>query len=138
MLTDLRGNSAVQSFAVDVCLYCLTSPALTMDSLLTPARVVERWAIHKSDELAREFLYFAQANDASACGDFQLAEATTLDAVRHVTAESPRLHLLLGKIALSLGDEDLFREAKAFLEFPQADHSLQELLAAEKSSEVQN
>ncbi|HKW61498.1 MAG TPA: hypothetical protein VJN89_03045 [Candidatus Acidoferrum sp.] len=138
MLSDLKHHSPVQCFALDVCPYCLTFPVLTPDSRLTPEQIVKTWAIHKSGELAREFLYFAQASDAYARGDLPLAKATTLEAIQHITAESPRLHLLLGKIALSLGDKDLFREAKAFLEFLQAAQSVQELLTAEKCSQTQN
>jgi len=138
MLNDLRSNSPIESVALDVCPYCLNFPALNIECLLTPGQVVELWAIHKSGELARECLFFNQANDACACGDFQLAKATIFEAVQHVTAESPRLHLLLGKVALSLGDKDLFREVKTVLRFLQADYFIQELLAAEKSSEIQN
>jgi hypothetical protein len=54
--------------------------------------------------VAREFLYFAQADDAYARIGLHLAKTTTLEAIQHVTAESSRLHLLLGKIALSAAE----------------------------------
>ena len=138
LMDDLRLNSSVESVTLDVCPYCLTFPAIRIDCLVTPDRVVELWAIHKSGELAREFLYFAQANDVYARGDLELAKATILEAVQHVTAESPRLHLLLGKVALSLGDRDLFREVQAFLEYLQANDFLQDLLAEERSRDIPN
>jgi len=47
----------------------------------------------------------------------QEAKETTLEAIQHVTTDSARLHLLLGKIALSLREKKVFREAEAFLEF---------------------
>ena len=55
------------------------------------------WAINKSGELARESLYFVRASDAFSQGDLRRAKITGLEAVEHVTAESPRLDLLLGR-----------------------------------------
>ena len=138
MMGDLKRSGTLESFALDVCPHCMIFPAYEINSKFAPEHIVETWAIHKSGELARESLYFARAKEATARGDFQVAKETSLHAIQHVTSESPRLHLQLGKIALSLGDKDLFREAKAFLEFLQADPFLEELLAAEKSSEIQN
>lgn len=138
MLTDLSRNSAIQRFALDVCPYCLTFPVLTFSSRLTPAAVVKIWSIHKSGELARESVYFARASQAVAGGNFQEAKETALEAIQHITMESPRLHLLLGKVALFLGEKEVFCEARAFLEFLQAEQPLRELLAAEQSSKIQN
>lgn len=138
MLGDLMRCGALQSFALDVCPHCMTFPVLNIGSILTPADVVKIWAIHKSGELARESLYFARANEAVACGNFQEAEETVLEAIQHVTMESPRLHLLLGEIALYLGEKEVFCEARTFLEFLQAEQPLRELLAAEQSSKIQN
>jgi len=138
MLGDLRRSGTLESFALDVCPHCKAFPAYNTDSRLTPEGVVKIWAIHKSGELARESLYFARAKEALEQGNFQEAKETALEAIQHITSESPRLHLLVGKIALCLGEKDLFAEARTFLEFLQADEPLQELLAAEKSSKIQN
>ena len=138
MLTDVSRYSAIQRFALDVCPYCLTFPVLTVSSMLTPEAVVKIWAIHKSGELARESVYFARANEAVERGNFQEAKETALEAVQHVTMESPRLHLLLGKVALFLGEKQMFCEARTLLEFLQAEQPVRELLAAEQSSEIQN
>jgi len=138
MLGVLMRSGTLQRFALDVCPHCMTFPLLDIGSMSTPADVVKLWAIHKSGELARESLYFARANEAVACGNFQEARETVLEAIQHVTMESPRLHLLLGKIALWLGEKELFCEARTFLEFLQAEQPLRELLAAEQSSNIQN
>lgn len=137
MMGDLK-RAGLGSFALDVCPHCLIYPVYEINSQFAPEIIIKTWGVHKSGELARESLYFGRAEEATARGDFGDAKETALHAIQHVTSESPRLHLLLGKIALSLGDKDLFRDAKAFLEFLRADHFLQELLAAEKSSETQN
>jgi len=102
MLGDLRSRGNIQSFALDVCPHCMTFTVLNTNSILTPAAVVKIWAIHKSGELARESVYFASAQAAARRGDFQEAKEVALEAIQHVTTDSARLHLLLGKIALSL------------------------------------
>jgi hypothetical protein len=136
MLGDLR-RSGIQRFALDVCPHCLTFPALETNSMLAAPDVLKIWAIHKSGELARESLYFARAKEAAERGDLQKAKETVLEAIQHVTMDSPRLHLLLGKIALSLKEKGLFREAQAFLEFLHANQSVRELLAAKETARIQ-
>jgi len=138
MLADLKRSGVIQKFALDVCPYCLAFPAVDINPLWTAADVVNIWAIQKAGELARESVYFARAKDAFACGNFQLAKAVSLEAIQHVTAESGRLHLVLGKAALSVGDKDLLREAKAFLEFLREDQALRELCEAGQDSEIPN
>lgn len=136
MLGDLRRCGALQSFALDVCPHCMTFPVLETKPIVTPADVVKIWAIHKSGELARESLYFVRAKKAVERGDLQEAKETVLEAIQHVTSDSPRLHLLLGKIALSLREKEVYREVRAFLEFLNAKQPLRELLAAKESSEI--
>ncbi len=137
MLGDLRRCGNIQSFALDVCPDCMTFPALNTNSMLTPVDVVKIWAIYKSGELARESLYFARAKAAAQRGELQEAKEVALEAIQHVTTDSARLHLLLGKIALSLKEKQVLREATAFLEFLHAKQSVQELLAAEETGEIQ-
>jgi hypothetical protein len=50
-------------------------------------------------------------------GRLKEARDVTLQAVGHASLEDPRLHLLLGQLAVGLGDGPLLREAKAFLHF---------------------
>ncbi len=137
LLGNLKSYGNIQSFALDVCPHCMTFPRLNTNSMLAPADVLQIWAIHKSGELARESLYFASAKEAAGRGNLQEAKETTLEAIQHVTTDSARLHLLLGKIALSLREKKVFREAEAFLEFLHAKQSLRELLAAEESGKIQ-
>src|SRR6266436_3502620 len=137
LLGDLRRYGNIQSFALDVCPHCMTFPRLNTNSMLAPTDVLKIWAIHKSGELARESLYFASAKEAAGRGNLQEAKETTVEAIQHVTTDSARLHLLLGKIALSLREKEVFREAEAFLEFLHAKQSVQELLAAEETGEIQ-
>jgi len=136
MMGDLRSRGNIQSFALDVCPHCMTFTVLNTNSILTPAAVVKIWAIHKSGELARESVYFASAQAAARRGDFQEAKEVALEAIQHVTTDSTRLHLLLGKIALSLKEKDVFGEAQAFLEFLRATPSARELLAAAETGDI--
>jgi hypothetical protein len=136
MLGDLR-RPGIQNFALDVCPHCMIFPALKSNSKLAAADVLKIWAIQKSGELAREALYFARAKEAADRGDLQKAKETALEAIQHVTADSARLHLLLGKIALSLKEKGVFREAEAFLEFLHAKQSVRELLAAKETAQIQ-
>jgi hypothetical protein len=138
ILGDLKRSGTLESFALDVCPHCLVCTVIGIDSEFAPKDIIKIWAIHKSGHLARESLYFARANEARARGDFQDARETALHAIQHVTAESPRLHLLLGQVALFLGEKDTFCEARSFLEFLRAEQPLRELLAAEKSSAIRN
>jgi len=137
MLGDLTRHGNIQSFALDVCPHCLTFPVLNTSSVLSPTDVLKIWAIHKSGELARESVYFSRAREAAKRGDLQEAKQTVLEAIQHVTMDSPRLHLLLGKIALSLKEKETIREAKAFLEFLNAKQPFRELLASEETGEIQ-
>jgi len=137
MLGDLRSRGNIQSFGLDVCPHCMTFAVLNTNSILTPAGVVKIWAIHKSGQLARESVYFARAQAAARRGDFQEAKEVALEAIQHVTTDSARLHLLLGKVALSLKEKEIFGEAEAFLEFLRAKPSAQEILAAVETGEIQ-
>jgi hypothetical protein len=137
MICDLLRISTVRNFALDVCPHCQTFPAVTPNSSFSAETAIRVWAINKSGELARESLYFVRASDAFSQGDLRRAKITGLEAVEHVTAESPRLHLLLGRIALSLGEQEMFYAARRFLEYLQANQALEELLAAQKSSEME-
>jgi hypothetical protein len=136
MLGDLRSRANIQRLAVDVCPHCISLNAIEIASIRTSANIVEIWAVHKSGELARERVYFANAQEAARRGDFPEAREVTLEAMQHVSLDSARLHLLLGKIALSLKEKETFREALAFLEFLKAKEATRELLAAEATGDV--
>jgi hypothetical protein len=138
LLGDLRHGGTIQDFAVDVCPHCLTFPALQIKEVVTPVDILELWAICKSGELARESLYFKHAKEAAERGTLQEAKETVFQAIQHVTMESARLHLLLGKTAISLREKEILREARTFLEFLHDNQALRELLAAEQSGGIRN
>ena len=71
----------------------------------------------EESELARAELYFTHALESARAGLLELARDVALEAVGHVTMEDPRLLLLLGQVAIRLGDRRLLGEAKAFLDF---------------------
>jgi hypothetical protein len=137
MLGDLTRSGTLERVALDVCPHCRTFAVVDIKSMMTPADILKIWAIHKSGELARESLYFAHAQGAVGRGNLKEAKETVLEAIQHVTMDSARLHLLLGKIALSLKEKGVLREAKNFLEFLGANQSLRELLATEESGEIE-
>ena len=65
----------------------------------------------------RTELYLAYALDAARASRLEEARDVALSAVGHVSLEDRRLRLLLGQLAVALGDRTLLREAKAFLRF---------------------
>ena len=133
LLADVRRSGTIHDFAIDVCPHCLTFPAMQIKEFATAADILKIWAISKSGELARESVYFQHAKEAAERGDLQDAREITLEAIQHVTMESAPLHLLLGKIAVSINDKDLLRDARTFLQFLRAEQALRELQAVEQS-----
>jgi len=51
------------------------------------------------------------------CRVLEVARDVALEAIGHVTLEDPRLHFLLGQLALGLSDRVLLREARAHMAF---------------------
>jgi len=116
MLPDLE-SAGVTHVAIDRCPRCSTFSIVELSSTAGAASVVELWAIHKATELARRELYFEYALQSARGGRLEVAREVALEGVGHVSFEDPRLHLLLGQIAISLADRPLLREARAFLRF---------------------
>ena len=79
--------------------------------------MVTIWAIGKAIELGWAELYLAYALESVRSGRLEAARDVALETVGHVTMEDPRLHLLLGRIAVGLEDRVLLREAREFLRF---------------------
>ena len=116
MLRDLEG-AGLEWMTLDRCPRCSILNIIGGSSIKAPDDAVAIWAITKSTELARAELYHAHALESARGGHLELARDVSLEAVGHVTMEDPRLHLLLGQVAIGLGDKRLLREAKAFLDF---------------------
>jgi hypothetical protein len=113
MLRDL--HEVVGSFTLDRCPRCGKFAVFANDLTRTADDAVQLWAIVKAGQVARQDAFVAYAVQAARAGRLEAARDVALQAAAHVTLEDPRIHLLLGQLALGLGDEVLLREAKAFL-----------------------
>jgi hypothetical protein len=116
MLRDVEG-ARVDHFALDRCPRCSIFPACAGGAIKTASDVVTLWCIHKATELARADLYFGYAQESARAGRLEIARDVALETAGHVSLEDPRLHLLLGELAVELRDRKLLREAKAFLRY---------------------
>ena len=119
MLGDLR-KSGVDSFTIDPCPRCPPSTRITgirSHSLRVPGDVIRVWAIGESIQSARIEFYVGRALEWARDGRLEAARDLALKSVGHVYFEDPRPHLLLGQLAVVLGDRLLLEEAKAFLHY---------------------
>lgn len=116
LVADLR-EFGVESLALDRCPRCPIFTVVSLTSQASADTVLGLWAAHKSTEIIRANLYFAYALKCARAGGLEVARDVALEAVGHVTPEDPRLHFLLGQLALGLNDQILLREAKAQLTF---------------------
>ena len=113
-VAELRERASIEHLALDRCPRCNTFMIVGSSSLDTADNVIKVWKISKAAEIARCNLYYDYAQAAARAGQFQVARDVALELVGHVTAEDPRVHLLLGKLALQLRDKTLLREANNF------------------------
>ena len=60
---------------------------------------------------------FLNSQRLAKTGELFAARDLLLETASHVSFEDPRVHVLLGQVAVALHDRDLLREAKAFLQF---------------------
>jgi hypothetical protein len=116
MIHDLE-SAGITHVAIDRCPRCSTFSTVGLSSTASAATVVQLWAIHKATELTRGELYFEYALQSARGGRLEVARDVALEAVGHVSFEDPRLHLLLGQVAIRMADRPLLREARAFLRF---------------------
>lgn len=132
MLRDIE-KMGIETLTVDRCPRCSVLTTFGSSSIKTAADVVTIWAIHKATELARTQVYFAYALQMARADRFDVARDVGLETASHVTVEDPRLHVLLGQIAIGLGDRALLQEAKAFLALLNQDRWERKLDQAAKS-----
>ena len=116
MLRDVE-RARIDRFALDRCPRCSIFPVCSGSAMKTAHDVLAVWCIHKATELARADLYFGYAKESARAGRLEIARDVALETAGHVSLEDPRLHLLLGELAVELRDRKLLREAKAFLRF---------------------
>jgi hypothetical protein len=123
LVNALRAVEAagVESLALDRCPRCSTFTTVGLPSLRASDQLIDLWCIFKATQLARENLYFSYAQDSARVGKFETARDVALEAVAHVNLEDPRPHLLLGQLAVKLGDQELLRESRAYLRFLKLD-----------------
>lgn len=132
MVHDLE-TVGISALAVDRCPRCPIFSSVKTASLKAARDLLELWAIHKTTELSRMQLYFDYALRSARAGHLETAREVALETVGHVSLENPRLHLLLGQIAVGLSDRTLLREAKAFLVYfkhESCDRSLDQTIQA--------
>jgi hypothetical protein len=132
MLRDLEG-SGIERLTLDRCPRCSIITVIDSSAIKVPDDAVRIWAIIKSGELARAELYFTHALEYAQTGFLELARDVALEAVGHVTMEDPHLHLLLGEVAIGLGDRRLLGEAKTFLDFFNFEQCRRKLSQVEES-----
>src|SRR5207247_4336130 len=113
-------RSGVDGFTIDPCPRCPPSTRITRigsHSLRVPGDVIRVWAIGESIQAARIEFYVVRALEWSREGRLEAARNLALQSLGHVYFEDPRPHLLLGQLAVVLGDRLLLEEAKAFLHY---------------------
>lgn len=137
MVTDFRLHGGISHVALDRCPRCGVFTVLGSSSLHNAAKVVENWKIWKATEIAGCRLYFGYAQAAARAGQFLVARDVALELVGHVTIQDARVHLLLGKLAITLMNKRLLREAKEFLVFLKQNAVVQELADAQKTRSIQ-
>jgi len=136
-VAELRERAGIDHVALDRCPRCSTFMIVGSSSLDTPANVIKVWKISKATEIARCNLYCDYAQAAARAGQLLVARDVALELVGHVTAEDPRVHLLLGKLAVQLRDKTLLREAKRFLILLKHGEIVEELQEAHRTRSVQ-
>lgn len=132
MLRDVE-TAGIETLTLDRCPRCSIFNGIATASMKTPEDLVAIWCISKATELARCNLYHAFALQAARAGEIETAREVAFETIGHVTPEDPRLHLLLGQIAVRLRDRELLRQATAFLTFLKAERWEQKLNEAVQS-----
>jgi hypothetical protein len=88
---------------------------LATRALQTPNDVIEIWSIHRGKQMALLKLYLAFGLKEARAGRLEVARDVGLACAGHITLGEPRLHLLLGQVAVALRDRVLVGEAGAYL-----------------------
>jgi hypothetical protein len=132
-VNELREHAGVRNIALDRCPRCDVFTTIAASSFDSSAKVIQMRNIFKATKIARCGLYWDYARSKARSGELLCARDVALELVGHVTAEDPRSHLLLGKVAIQLHDKRLLREAKEFLAFLKQDWAIEELKNAEKT-----
>jgi hypothetical protein len=133
VVTEFRERAGISHVALDRCPRCDVFTTIKASNFDSAARVIHWWKISKATEIARCGLYWDYARSAARNGQLLRARDVALELVGHVTAEDPRSHLLLGKLAIQLHDKQLLRDAKEFLAVLRQGWAIEELQNAKKT-----
>jgi len=119
LLGKLR-ELGVDRFTIDRCPRCPPSTAFTQigsSGMQAPDDLIKVWATGEAIQMARLELYVERAREWAHAGRLEAARDLALVSVGHVHFEDPRPHLLLGQLAVVLGDRRLLQEARTFLNY---------------------
>ena len=136
VITQCREKAGTTHIAINRCPRCPTCPTISLSSINSASDVVKAFTICAATDLAHVNLYRNYAQHAARNGDLQRARDVALELVGHVTPHDASTHLLLGKLAIRLGDGQLLREAHAFLQHLGSAELGEELRCAEGSDRL--
>lgn len=135
LLRDVE-KAGIEAVTLDRCPRCSIFTVTGIRSLKAPDHLLVLWAIHKATEMARLELYLAHALKSARAGQLEAARDVALESVGHVSLEDPRPHLLLGELAVALGDRTLLQEAQTFLRFFKHESWAQKLAVTVQSGQA--
>jgi hypothetical protein len=116
VVQQCREKAGTTHIAINRCPRSPTCPTINVSSINSVPDLVKAFTICAATDIAHTSLYRNYAQESARAGDLVRARDVALELVGHVTPHDAPTHLLLGKLAVRLGDEQLLREAKAFLE----------------------
>jgi hypothetical protein len=106
MVTSMR-EADVGALAIDRCPRCGVCSMTAMKPVRIPRDLVILWSINKAIEFTRAEMCVEYALKAAREGELRVARDVLLEAVGHVTPDDPRLHFLLGQVAIASEDARL-------------------------------
>jgi hypothetical protein len=116
MLRRLR-ELGINQFTLDRCPRCSVAVVIGSTSVKTADDAMAIWSGARAADLVRLEMYLGHARLFAQADNLEVAREVALETVAHVSPDDPRVHLLLGQIAVALGDRQMLREAKAHLRF---------------------
>jgi hypothetical protein len=117
LIPHFHQHAGITHIALDRCPRCPVFAVLDASAMDQPEPIIRAWKIFKATEICRVDLYWNYARGEANRGELIEARDVALELVGHVSAEDPRPHLLLGKLAIRLGDRQLLREAHQALTY---------------------
>jgi hypothetical protein len=110
-------HAGITHIALDRCPRCSIFALLDPSAMNEPDRIIKAWKFSKATEFCRFELYWNYARGEANRGELIRARDVALELVGHVSAQDPRPHTLLGRLAIRRGDRRLLREAHQFLTY---------------------